>query len=130
MNNDIDKIYNYTFRQIVDWNKNPEKVKQKLLSKGLSVKEADVIIEHILQQRNEIEKDKVAQRETKKEKANRDMLFGLLWLVGGIIVTYVSYLISFGGYIITWGAILFGAIQFLKGLFNRIILQLTKQHLR
>jgi len=56
--------------------------------------------------------------ESKKEKANKDMLHGALWCVGGIIVTAITYSAASGGgtYIVAWGAILFGAIQFLKGL--------------
>lgn len=54
------------------------------------------------------------------EKANRNMIFGALWFIAGIAVTYFTYKAAEGGgtYIIAWGAILFGAIQFLKGLFN------------
>ncbi len=56
----------------------------------------------------------------KKRNAQKDILFGLLWCIGGIIVTMITYNnASDGGtYIIAWGAILFGGIQFLKGLFH------------
>lgn len=47
-----------------------------------------------------------------KEKAKRDMLFGALWCVGGIIATLAD--IGF----IFWGAIVFGGIQFFRGLIN------------
>ncbi|MES2288077.1 MAG: hypothetical protein V4547_20490 [Bacteroidota bacterium] len=47
-----------------------------------------------------------------KEKAKRDMLFGALWCIGGIIAT--SAHIGF----IFWGAIVFGGIQFFRGLIN------------
>ena len=51
------------------------------------------------------------------------MIFGALWCVGGIVVTAVTYssaVSSPGGghYIIAWGAIVFGAVQFFKGLFQ------------
>ena len=44
---------------------------------------------------------------------------GMLWCVGGIIVTAVTYSAASGGgtYFVAWGAILFGAIQALRGLF-------------
>jgi hypothetical protein len=43
------------------------------------------------------------------------MLDGALWCGGGILVTFVTY--SMGGpYIIAWGAIIVGAIQFFRGL--------------
>ncbi|MES2141232.1 MAG: hypothetical protein V4511_16105 [Bacteroidota bacterium] len=47
-----------------------------------------------------------------KEKAKRDMLFGALWCIGGIIATAAH--IGF----IFWGAIIFGGIQFFRGLIN------------
>jgi hypothetical protein len=46
------------------------------------------------------------------------MLDGALWCGGGILVTGLTYsMASSGGtYIIAWGAIVIGAIQFLRGL--------------
>ncbi len=54
-----------------------------------------------------------------KEIARRNMVGGALWCIGGGLVTCVSYSAassSGGTYLITWGAILFGAIQFMQGL--------------
>jgi hypothetical protein len=48
----------------------------------------------------------------KKKQAENDMLYGALWCIGGIIATAAH--IGF----IFWGAILFGGIQFFKGLSN------------
>ena len=46
------------------------------------------------------------------------MLFGALWAVGGTIVTVFSYGSASGGgkYVVFWGAILFGVVDFLIGL--------------
>ena len=57
----------------------------------------------------------------KKERASKDMIFGALWCMGCIIVTAVTYQAACDGgtYVIAWGAILFGAIQFIKGLANK-----------
>jgi len=52
------------------------------------------------------------ERKLTTEKAKRDMLYGALWCVGGIIAT--SMHIGF----IFWGAIVFGGIQFFRGLIN------------
>jgi len=43
-----------------------------------------------------------------------DMIYGALWCIGGAVAT----LFDFG--LIFWGAILFGGIQFLKGLINSL----------
>lgn len=48
----------------------------------------------------------------KKKQAENDMLYGALWCIGGIIATAAH--IGF----IFWGAILFGGIQFFRGLVN------------
>jgi|GEM_PF-1961698 hypothetical protein len=47
----------------------------------------------------------------------RNMLFGALLFAGGTIVTVLSYQsASHGGrYVVAWGAIAFGLVQFIKG---------------
>lgn len=52
-------------------------------------------------------------REAKNAGANKDMLYGALWCIGGTVATLAD--IGF----IFWGAILFGAIQFIKGAASR-----------
>jgi hypothetical protein len=53
-----------------------------------------------------------------QEAARKDMLHGGLWLGGGLLVTGVTYSMASegGSYFMTWGAIIFGGIQFFKGL--------------
>ena len=53
-------------------------------------------------------------------KYARHMLFGALWVIGGTIVTLWTYNAAGPGetYVVAWGAIAFGAIDFLWGLFN------------
>jgi len=51
----------------------------------------------------------------------RNMFVGALWCVGGILVTAVTYglaasLPAGGTYLVAWGAIVFGALQFFRGL--------------
>jgi hypothetical protein len=51
--------------------------------------------------------------------AEKQMFRGALWCIGGALVTGATLLAasgpSGGTYIVAWGAILFGAIEFLKG---------------
>jgi hypothetical protein len=51
--------------------------------------------------------------------ANRNMIWGALWFLGGVGVTAASYLMASsrptGTYIVAWGAIAFGAVLFLRG---------------
>jgi hypothetical protein len=53
-----------------------------------------------------------------KETAKKNMLVGALWCVGGTIATIVGASMASGGgtYLVFWGAIIFGAIQFFTGL--------------
>src|SRR5215216_16135 len=50
--------------------------------------------------------------------ALRKMFFGALWAIGGTIATVIGYNSAGGGgkYIVFWGAILFGAVDFFVGL--------------
>jgi hypothetical protein len=55
------------------------------------------------------------------EKSEMDMRHGLYWLLGGILVSVVTYMIARasekgGVYIIAYGAVIGGVIQFLRGL--------------
>jgi len=58
----------------------------------------------------------------KSSKAKKDMLWGGLWMFGGIIVTAVTMSAASGGgrYVVAWGAIVFGGIQFFRGIMNSI----------
>lgn len=56
-----------------------------------------------------------------KEAGRKNMMHGALWCIGGIIVTALTYRAAAKGgvYLIAWGAIVFGAIQFFRGLVQR-----------
>lgn len=72
--------------------------------------EAKYPMSSILSVQNELSEQEYIS--TKKEQAEKDMLYGALWCIGGIIATAAH--IGF----VFWGAILFGGIQFFKGLLN------------
>ena len=48
--------------------------------------------------------------DAKRSAAKKDIIWGAIWAVGGLVVT-VS-----GVGLVAWGAILFGGFQFFKGL--------------
>jgi hypothetical protein len=79
--------------------KNSYEVKTELLKRGLSEDDIDAIIDNV-------EGEVVAAR---KAKGQKEMLYGALWCLGGIILTAANI-----GYIF-WGAIIFGAIRFFRG---------------
>jgi hypothetical protein len=98
----VNDLYNLAANLLVNEKKNSEEVKNALKERGLSEDAAYTILRNV---EDEIKK-------TKKGAAGKDMLYGALWCIGGTIAT-----ISNVGFIF-WGAILFGGIQFLKGLYN------------
>jgi hypothetical protein len=46
------------------------------------------------------------------------MLVGGIWCLVGVLITIITYAAAADGgtFVVAWGAILFGAIQFFKGL--------------
>jgi hypothetical protein len=51
----------------------------------------------------------------------RNMAIGAIVCVVGIVITAATYSAASSGgghYVVAWGAIIFGAVQFLKGLFQ------------
>jgi hypothetical protein len=58
--------------------------------------------------------------EKTKALGRKNMISGALWCIGGIIVTVATLNAASNGgtYIIAWGAILFGAVQFIQGLYQ------------
>lgn len=69
------------------------------------------------EQQGKTEKDATEQpkRIDIKRLGKRNMLLGSLWFGIGIAVTIGTMISSSSFYVIAWGAILFGAIQFLMG---------------
>jgi hypothetical protein len=58
-------------------------------------------------------------KEAKRKNASKDLVVGGLWFLGGIIVTVVTYSAASSGggtYVVAYGAIIFGAVQFVRGL--------------
>jgi hypothetical protein len=61
-----------------------------------------------------------------QERQNRsEMRHGLVWLIGGIAVTGITYLMAAnsregGGYVIAWGAMLVGGLRFLVAVIRTI----------
>ena len=68
--------------------------------------------------------------EKREEIANKNMLYGALWCIGGLLVTGITYAVASegGSYFITWGAVFFGALQFLKGLYQKLVSLYKKYH--
>ncbi|WP_448698693.1 hypothetical protein ACFGVR_17695 [Mucilaginibacter sp. AW1-3] len=97
-----DELYNYAVKMSLYGNKNSYEIKNALLERGMNEQDADVIIENIEGQITD----------ARRKKAQKDMLYGALWCIGGTALTLANI-----GYIF-WGAIIFGGIQFFRGVSN------------
>ena len=97
-----DYLYQYAANLLANGNKSGAEVERLLVLKGLGAEEASAVVREL--------EDPI--REAKKAQAKKDMLHGGLWCAGGLALTMAHV-----GFVF-WGAILFGGIQFIKGLTN------------
>lgn len=107
----VEQIYVYASDLIIRQNRPDYEVVHLLKDKGLNEPNAQMIVDKIVNQVND----------ARRSKAKKDILYGALWCVGGIIITVGTYSAASNGggsYVITWGAILFGGIQLFKGIIN------------
>jgi hypothetical protein len=97
--------------------KNKGKIVRSLEKQGWPRESAVQLVGNVERAAEEYKRSPEGRR-AMAEKYKRHMLYGILWAVGGIIVTAITYnTASPGGtYIIAWGAILFGIVDFLRGL--------------
>ena len=98
----VDQTYQYAANLLVHSKKSPDEVKNALIEQGVDAASAAVVVDNL----------EIQIQQAKKDRANKDMLYGALWCVGGIVATVADI-----GYIF-WGAIVFGAIQFFRGVAN------------
>jgi hypothetical protein len=83
-------------------------VEDRLVERGLDREAASTVVDKLLAMR----------AEAQEEAARKDMLYGALWCLGGVLVTALTYIAAEGGgvYIVWWGAIVYGAIRLFRGL--------------
>jgi hypothetical protein len=98
----LDHMHAYAADLLVNQERTGIDVIDMLKQKGLTHETASDIVFDLQEQ----------IKKAKRERANKDMLYGALWCIGGTILTVAD--IGF----IFWGAIIFGAIQFFKGASN------------
>ena len=88
--------------------KSRHQIVEDLMEKGLDAETASAVVTNLKQMKKEAEAG----------RGKKNMLFGALWCIGGTVVTVATYSAAEGGgtYVVAWGAILFGAVQFIIGL--------------
>ena len=103
----VEQVYELTANLLFKQKKTTVETKQILIQQGLTAEAADAIISNLQQQR----------KQAKNKAARKNMLHGILWCVGGLLVTLLTYNMAEEGgrYVVAWGAVIFGAYQFFKG---------------
>ena len=98
----VNQVYDFAANLMLNEGNSAAQAKAILMMQGVDAEDATVVIDNLEKQ--------IAL--AKKESANKDLLYGALWCAGGTIGTLADV-----GFIF-WGAIIFGAIQFVKGVIN------------
>ena len=93
--------------------KNKQYVTLSLMQKGLSQYDASYVVAHIIG--DDVDP---GYKKLKIEAAKKNLLYGGLWCIGGLIFTGISYAAASDGgtYVIATGAIVVGGLQFIKGI--------------
>jgi hypothetical protein len=107
----VQQIYDFAATLMRAGNKDKVVVAQ-LVERGLSEEQANIVVKNLKQ----------ARSKAYTQAGMRDMAIGAVICIIGIVVTVgtLSAARSNGGgsYVVAWGAILFGAAQFLRGVVN------------
>ena len=114
----IEEVYRGVAEELAE-GRSKQEVVTELVSRGMDKHDATQFVDHVQEALNQYRESPEARR-IMAGKYARHMLFGALWVIGGTIVTLWTYNAAGPGgtYVVAWGAIAFGAIDFLWGLFN------------
>jgi hypothetical protein len=102
--------------------KSKDKVIKQLVKKGIPEVSATQLVFETEQMINQY-KQSFEGRRVLASKYARHMLYGILWALGGTIITGATFIAaasrpSGGRYIVAYGAIIFGIVDFFRGLFG------------
>ncbi len=102
----VQQVYNLAINLHVEQGMSKEASIQKLQESGLNRETACLVINDV--------------RDACRKQYGKQLFFGLLWLIGGIVVTIGTYEMAKGGgtYVVAWGAILYGLIASVANLFR------------
>ena len=97
--------------------KGKDKIVKDLVKKGWAKEAVIERVDSVEQAIEEYKKSPEGRRELASQH-KRMMIIGVLWVVGGIIATAATYAAASEGgvFFIFWGAVIFGAIDFFRGL--------------
>jgi hypothetical protein len=104
----VEAIYAFAAEKMRD-GESSAKIRESLVEKGLDQDAAAAVVRNLRQLRSKA----IASA------GKKNMIYGALWCLGGLGVTAATYQAAAAGgggkYVVAWGAIVFGAIQFFRG---------------
>ena len=114
----IDELSDAVVTKLAD-GKSKETIVKELVQQDWPEDSANQFVDNIEQAINDIDESAEDRKELASECA-RHMVYGVLWAVGGTLVTVATYEAASEGetYVVAWGAILFGIFDFFRGLFG------------
>jgi hypothetical protein len=83
----VNQIYNFAANLMVKEKRSAIETKDILIKEGLDEASAATVVRNL----------ELQIYDAKKERANKDMLYGALWCIGGIIATAAKILVLFFG---------------------------------
>jgi hypothetical protein len=95
-------MFRYAAHLLIDRGQDSYDAKNALMAKGMDEVNAALLIDRI--------EEELESR--KKQEAQKDMLWGAVWCIGGTVATLANF-----GFVF-WGAIVFGGIQFFQGVYK------------
>jgi hypothetical protein len=109
-------VYDSVVRALAGGQK-PAAVEKQLMKRGMPPESARQLVGEASAALDAYRKSPEGRQAMAKRYRGR-MVRGLLWAVGGLVVTAITYAMASdkgGSYYIFWGAVLFGAIDFFAG---------------
>jgi hypothetical protein len=109
----IEVIYRFAAQQM-ERGISASRIKQNLTDQGLDDETAATVVNNLRKVRAQI----------LRQAGPMNMLQGALWCVGGTCISIVSFELASGPqggtYVVAWGAVVFGGLQFFRGMFQLI----------
>lgn len=106
----VTAVYRYAANLMAE-GKSDNQIIEALQSQGLDHETSSMVVTTLRKQY------KREMSGVNKTRGSKNMLYGMLWAVGGTIVTVATYSAASDGgvYVVTYGAIIGGIIQFIAG---------------
>ena len=109
----LEEIYRFAAEQLRDGAR-PDEVEKSLLEQGVDLETARVAVNELMR----------LHAQVNRGAGVKDMIYGALWCFGGIALTVFSHQAAAnaggGSYVVAWGAVIFGALQFFRGVFQSV----------